>query len=96
MAELPLEARGRRPAFFDPPALDKMVTMLVELMSEHWVARERQYALERVLEERGVIEPGAVDAYEWSEAEEARLAERRQRFIADVFRTLESARTSPE
>jgi hypothetical protein len=43
---LPDRARGRRPTFFDDPAVDTLVAMLLELAQEQWVTRARLAALE--------------------------------------------------
>jgi len=51
MTQLPLDATGHRPAFFDPDGVDQLVSMVVELATELWVVRERVYALEAVAEE---------------------------------------------
>ena len=90
MSKMPLTARGRRPAFFEDKAIDSMVTIMLELMTELWVSKERQHALEAVLEAQM---PGLADKLEaWQPSDEARaeLDAQRQQYLSTVLRTLEA------
>ncbi|AUX69098.1 hypothetical protein CHX26_05910 [Porphyrobacter sp. HT-58-2] len=46
-------AKGKRPAFFDEPALDRLYSTVFALAAEVSALRERQDTLERLLEARG-------------------------------------------
>lgn len=83
-----LDARGKRPKFFENAETDVLMTALLETMSQLWATRERLAALERVLEEAGLIGAGAVERQALTAEDEARLAESRQAFLADAFRAL--------
>ena len=54
MTDLPLDARGRRPAFFDKDGVDQLLSMMLELATEVWVVRERLYRVEAAAEAEGM------------------------------------------
>lgn len=57
------KAKGRRPQYFDDPALDRMLSMLMALVGEVSVVRERLDTVERLLESRGSITRADIEAY---------------------------------
>jgi septation ring formation regulator EzrA len=77
-----MENRGKRPRF--------SVSMMLELMSEVWVMRERMYALEKVVEEAGLPVAEKLEAWQPNEAEAKELDEQRNRMIKSVLRSLEA------
>lgn len=81
--------RGGRAYFFEDPAIDKLLNMVVMLGSEVWTLRERLAAIESIQTRRGGLAAGEVDAYEFSADEEARLAGLRKEFIDGLFRVLQ-------
>jgi hypothetical protein len=84
---LPLEASGRRPAFFEQPGIDQLLSMVLELAAETWVVRERVFILEALLKQQGLA-ADAVETYVPSEDEKAVLAKMRGEATANIFRTL--------
>jgi hypothetical protein len=91
--------RGGRPYFFDDPAIDKILNMVVVLGSEVWTLRERLAALEAIQVRQGSLASGELDAHDFSPEDEARLAGERKEFIDSLFRVLqvqvEEPRTQP-
>jgi hypothetical protein len=89
--------RGGRPYFFDDPAIDKILNMVVVLGSEVWTLRERLAALEAIQVRQGSLASGELDAHDFSLEDETRLAGERKEFIDSLFRVLqvqvEEART---
>ncbi|MEM1230227.1 MAG: hypothetical protein AAGI15_06800 [Pseudomonadota bacterium] len=83
-----LNTRGRRPAFFGDGQIDALLTALLESMSQQWATRERVLALQKLLERRGVIEPGELEAFVFDDADTAKLAADQQAFLADAFRAI--------
>ncbi|MGL4541832.1 MAG: hypothetical protein ACRCUI_04915 [Polymorphobacter sp.] len=79
---LPAQAKGRRPTVFDDPAIDALVSMLLELARETWVTRSRLAAFEAKF---GPVEDVVLDA-----AAETRLVAEREAFVARLFRVLEA------
>jgi hypothetical protein len=69
-AERP-KPKGRRPYFFDDPAIDQLHAALLAVTQELAVARERIDTLERLLAEKQVVPTGAIDGYQPDEAANA-------------------------
>lgn len=88
MNDLRLDTKGKRPAFFSDPAMDAMMTALLEVMAENWTLRERLLALEKALISQGVIAEDAVEKVDWSDTEKAKHEIERQRILVDAFRSL--------
>lgn len=82
---LPQAAKGDRPAFFDDPAIDALVSMVLELARETWVTRAKLAQLEAYVE---TLAPGA-DVPALGTEEEAKLAEAREAFVRRLFRVLD-------
>ncbi|GHH69226.1 hypothetical protein GCM10017673_19360 [Streptosporangium violaceochromogenes] len=83
---LPKKAKGARPRFFADQGMEAVVSTLVTLSSEVWVLRERVMTLERLLADRRVVEPGAVDAFTVSAEDAERRDEEAAAFVARVLR----------
>jgi hypothetical protein len=95
---LPRSIRGPRPAFYADPAVDKLLSTVLQLAAEVWTLRERVAAMEAIARDRGALAPGEVDAHEFSADDEARLEAQRAEFLASILRPLEAptSRRSPE
>jgi hypothetical protein len=85
---LPLEAAGRRPAFFSPDGVDQILTMVLELATELWVLRERVFVIEAVAADHGLPLKAGVEAYNLSAEQRAELARMRSAMMDQLFRTL--------
>lgn len=70
------------------------MTALLEVMSQLWATRDYAAALEKLLLEKGVIEPGELEHLQWSDEEEAANEARRQAFLQDAFRAVKADFTS--
>ncbi len=81
--------RGRRPVFFQDPAIDKVLAMVVTLGSEFWALRERVLAMEALHVRQGSLGSGEVDAFEFPPDLEEKLAVERREFIENLFRVLQ-------
>ena len=57
------KAKGKRPDYFDDPALDRMLSMLMALVGEVSVMRERLDTVERLLEQKGSLSRGDIESY---------------------------------
>ena len=90
MTQIPLTQKGRRPGFFDESAVDQVVTMMLEMMAELWVVKERVYTLERVLGEAGIAAKEQIEACELSDDELAELEGTRRKFVETIMRSLEA------
>lgn len=89
----PTKARGARPTFFDDEgATDAVISILTALAAEVWALRERIDSLEAVLEARGDLDPGEVEAYRPKGDRASARAEEAAAFTGRVFRVFEEMR----
>jgi hypothetical protein len=84
--KLPRRAKGKRPQFFDDPAIDQMMTFLIELTTEVAVLRERQDTVERLLDQHGSVTRAAIEAYRAPPEVEAERTAAREAYLKRVFR----------
>ncbi|MEP3050705.1 MAG: hypothetical protein ABJP48_13160 [Erythrobacter sp.] len=56
-------AKGRRPEYFDDPSLDRLYSVVMALVAEVSVLRERNDTLERVLASHGVLSRDEIETY---------------------------------
>jgi hypothetical protein len=83
---LPRETLGKRPHFFDDPALDQMMTFIVELTTEVAVLRERLDTVERLLDTRGSITRADIEAFRADAGAESERNVWRDAYLKRVFR----------
>lgn len=57
------KVRGGRNAFFENPETDRVLAMLLRLLTEHWTLKERVLTLETLLTESGVISAEALESF---------------------------------
>lgn len=84
--KLPRHTKGKRPYFFDDPCVDQMMTFVIEMATEISVQADRIDTLERLLERKGALAQGAVDAYRPDDAGEKARAARRDGLVKRIFR----------
>ncbi|MCU0758459.1 MAG: hypothetical protein MUF07_04550 [Steroidobacteraceae bacterium] len=84
--KLPRHTRGKRPHFFDDPAIDQMMTFLIELTTEVSVMRERLDTVERLLERDGKVTRATIESYAPDPAVESERAAWRDAYVKRVFR----------
>lgn len=85
--KLPRASKGERSRFYDDPAVDQMMTFLLELMAETSALRERVDTIERLLDERGTVSRDEIEVYRPDAAVEAERSAWTQEFIRRVLRT---------
>jgi hypothetical protein len=83
-------AKGKKPQYFSDPAIDKLLSIVISLVGELSVTRERLDAVERLLEQHQVFSVTDVDQYRPSAEFEEIRAEKRSRFIQRVMRVVEA------
>ncbi|WP_298468731.1 hypothetical protein [uncultured Erythrobacter sp.] len=57
-------AKGKRPEYFEDPALDRLYSTVFALAAEVSALRERQDTVERLLDTNGVVRREDIEAYE--------------------------------
>lgn len=56
-------AKGKRPEYFDDPAIDRLLSITMALVGEVSVLRQRLDTAERLLESKGVIAQAEIETY---------------------------------
>jgi hypothetical protein len=56
-------AKGKRPAYFDDPAIDRVLSITMAVAGEVAVLRERLDSIERLLDEKGTISREDIEAF---------------------------------
>jgi hypothetical protein len=88
---LPRVAKGKRPQFFDDPAIDQMMTFIIELSAEVSVLYDRVDTIERLLDAKGTISRADIEAYRAPDAVESERMARRDAYLKRVFRMHQNA-----
>ena len=57
-------AKGKRPEYFDDPALDRLYSVVFALAAEVSALRERQDTIERLLDAKGTLRREDIESYE--------------------------------
>jgi hypothetical protein len=58
------KAKGKRPQYFEDPAIDRLMSITMALVGEVSVMRERMDTIERLLDANGTISRVDIEAYE--------------------------------
>lgn len=90
-----LDASAPRQRFFESDALDRLVTMFLELATELWTTRERLYILEQEAERLGLPLRAAIEAHVATPAEQTELAAMRRKMLENVMRTIGRSHCDP-
>lgn len=78
--------KGRRPAYFDDPAVDRLLSLSMALVAEVSVLRERLDTVERLLDARGGLSRADIEAYMPDAVAGAERGEATRAYIARVMR----------
>jgi hypothetical protein len=84
------KAKGRRPYFFDDPAIDKVLAITMAVAGELAVTRERLDTVERILAERGLLSAAEIDAWRPDAQAKQERAALRQEYIARILMILQN------
>ena len=79
-------ARGARPYYFESPDIDRLMTIVMSVLEEASVTRERLDTIERLLAARGTISRADIDGYLPDEAADEEREAMRQQMLARVLR----------
>ena len=81
-------AKGKRPQYFHDPATDKLMAIVLSLVGELAVTRDRLDALERLLESRSAISREALDALSFDAGATEERNRNRKDYIRRVMRVV--------
>ena len=80
-------AKGQPPRNFQDPATDHLMSMVMELMTEFSVLRDRLDTVERLIESHGIFRQADIDAYKLDDAAAAaKVADHLSRFWSPEMR----------
>lgn len=94
--QLPKKAKGSRPYFFEDPAVDKVVAMLMGLAGEASVMADRIDTLERLLEDKGLLKQSEIETYTPTAAVNGERDKRREIMLANVMRIILQNEEDPD
>ncbi len=81
-------AKGAAPQNFKDPATDHLMSMVMELMTEFSVMRDRLDSVERLIEEQDLFRQADIDAYQLSDDAAAARARRHESYVARVLKSI--------
>ena len=87
--KLPRTAKGKKPQYFQDPAIDKLLSMVMTLMQELSVTRDRLDTLERLIEQDGGVKQAAIDGYDIPDDVMAIRSQARSAYIARVLKCVQ-------
>lgn len=88
-ARLLRTAKGKKPQYFQDPAVDKLLAMVLTLTQELSVTRDRVDTLERLIEQHGLFDQADVDCYELPEEAMFARSQSRSAYIARVLKAIQ-------
>ena len=83
---IPRAAKGKRPQYFEDPAVDKLHLMLMAVIEELSVARDRIDTLERLIETHGLFKRDEIESYFPDTTADAERTARRVAYIKRVMK----------
>src|SRR5579871_5475764 len=86
--KLPRTAKGKKPVYFDS-VTDKLLSMVLTLMGELSVVRDRLDTVERLIEKNNLFKQDDIETYEMTEAVNQIRGERRAAYIARVLKSVQ-------
>ncbi|KAB8315045.1 hypothetical protein SD81_034190 [Tolypothrix campylonemoides VB511288] len=83
-------AKGKRPVYFDDPQTDKVLAIVMALIGEVSVLRERLDTIERLLEAKDILAIADIEAYQPDDEVAKEREQWRAEYIARVLRVLQT------
>ncbi len=87
---MPAETPQKKPVYFDDPAIDKVLSIVLELAAELHVTKDRLRIVEKLLEQRGQLNREEIDRYQPTPEEQQEIRNERDEYIARLFRDITS------
>lgn len=94
--QTPRPAQGVRPPYFDDPNMDQMHAMIVALAAEVSVLFDRFDAVERILDQKGVLTRADLEAWQPDDTADEERKAKREALIRRLFRSVHDARAKLE
>lgn len=84
--------RGKRPTFFDDPAIDQLMAIVMAMSAEMSVLYDRVDTMERLLDKNGTLKRDDIEAFRPDQEVEDERNVRRNEYIARLFRIIREER----
>ena len=81
-------ARGKRPWYFQHPESERVFNVALALAQELAVTRERLDTVERILQAKGTIAAGEIDAFVPTKAVAEARSAAQQQYLATILRVV--------
>lgn len=91
-APLPRHFKGKQLQFFDDPAIDTLLRIVLELVQEQWVTRERLMLLEKLISAETGLAADAIESLRLDDADMKRAAAERDAYVQRIFAVLDRPR----
>ncbi len=86
------KAKGKRPYFFQDPDVERVLAITMAVAGELAVLRQRLDSIETLLEERGSVSRGDIEAFTPNSAQEAARSRWYQEYLARILRIVQQER----
>lgn len=96
IAEAGRKAKGKRPQFFESSESERLMSILMAVVEELAVTRERLDTVERLLEKSGGLERASIEAFHPSKDEAYERGLMTQEYLSRVLRILQQEREALE
>jgi hypothetical protein len=83
------KSKGKRPYFFEDPAVERVLNITMAVAMEHAVTRERLDTIERLLEAKGILSKSEIDAYEPDKTAALERQRWQAEYIARILRIVQ-------
>ena len=90
------KAKGRRPQFFELEESERLMSILMAVVEELAVTRERLDTVERLLEAQGNLDRSAIEAFHPNAKQARERGLKHQEYIARVLRIVQQEREELE
>jgi len=84
-------AKGKRPEYFDAPENERMLSILMALVAEVSVVRERLDTVERLLDDKGFVSRSDIERFEPSRDAAFERGLKTREYIARVMRGVQQS-----
>ncbi|MCY4265377.1 MAG: hypothetical protein OXE78_11035 [Gammaproteobacteria bacterium] len=96
IAEAGRKAKGKRPQFFNLEESERLMAILMAVVGELAVTRQRLDTLERLLEKNGTLNREAIESFHPDTTEARQRGLMQQEYISRVLRILQQEKESLE
>jgi len=96
IADAGRKAKGKRPQFFENAESERLMAILMAVVEELAVTRERLDTVERLLEKSGGLDRAAIEDFHPSKGQARERALMNQEYLARVLRFLQQEREALE